>query len=565
VTAIGIDFGTTHCVVAVHGPDGLAVLPVDDPPADWAALGFDRVLPSVFAIGDDGAPLFGWAAKRRRDRLEAVKRLFATEEVVEVGGQRFVVEEVAAMLFGHLMRAAAGSGPPIDRAVVTVPANSRGLARHRTKLCAGMAGLQVPALLNEPTAAAMAYSLGRVHDETIMVVDWGGGTLDVTILEAVGGVFLEQASKGVQRLGGLDFDARFAQWLVESSGGAQGWTSIERADFRLDVERAKIALSERDEAHVRFPDGRFRIVTRADLERVIRPLVERARQPVEQCLADVGALAPDVDAVVLVGGTSRIPLVREFVAELTGKAPAPGVDPMHAVAQGAAVASAILAGELDDHDFFVSTEHALGTVVLDAATDRPGFSTLIPRNQKLPARATETYFPVADFQARIRIRVIEGDPAKPVDDDDNVVLKSWEVELPVPRPAHQAAFDVTYAYDVDGILHVVVDDAVSGARLLDDDVSYGVTRDKRALVQMAERVERVLDNDAVEAAEVPELDGDTAELLLRARTKVIPFLDEDQAVLLRRLCVEVEGSEGEDRQAARAQLETVLRKYSYLF
>jgi molecular chaperone DnaK (HSP70) len=565
VTAFGIDFGTTNSVVAAYGPGGIEVLAVDDPPAEWAVLGFDRVLPSVFAIGDGGEPLFGWAAKRRRDRLEAVKRLFATEEVVEVGGQRFVVEEVAAMLFGHLARAASSSGLTLGRAVVTVPANSRGLARYRTRLCAAMAGLEVPALVNEPTAAAMAYSLGRVHDETIMVVDWGGGTLDVTVLEAVGGVFLEQASKGVQRLGGLDFDARFAQWLVETGGGAHGWSPADRATFRLDVERAKIQLSEREEAHVRFPDGRFRIVSRADLERVVRPLVERCRQPVEQCLADIGALAPDVDAVVLVGGTSRMPLVREFVRDLVGREPAPGVDPMHAVAQGAAVAAAILSGELDDHDFFVSTEHALGTVVLDGETDQPRFATLIPRNQKLPARASDTYFPVADFQSQIRIRVIEGDPAKPVDDDDNVVLRTWEVHLPEPRPAHQSAFEVTYAYDVDGILRVTVVDGQTGAQLLDDDVSFGFTRDKRALVEMAGRVERALDEDEVVAAELPAVDDDTAELLLRARTKVIPFLDEDQAVLLRRICVAVETSSGDDRQAARAQLETVLRKYTYLF
>jgi molecular chaperone DnaK (HSP70) len=567
MSAVGIDFGTTNSVVSVYGSGGAEVLPVDAPPADWAELGFDRVLPSVFAMGANAEPLFGWRAKTRPTaKLEAVKRLFKQDEIAQVGDQTFYVEEVAALLFAHLKRAAADAGVDVSHAVVTIPANSRGLARFRTKVCAGMAGIEVPVLINEPTAAAMAYGISATENQTLMVIDWGGGTLDVTILETVDGTFMEQASKGINKLGGMDFDSRLAKAIIDTIPNAADWSEEERGTFKLAVERAKILLSSQEETNLMLPGGEHRRVTRRMFEEAVRPLIERVREPIERCLADLRETPSDIDAVILVGGTSKIPAVKNFIADLLGSEPVSGVDPMTAVAEGAAVAAAVLSGALATNDFLVSTEHALGTVVLDPDRMELRFDPLIPRNHKLPAKRTETYHPVRDDQDSVAVRVIEGDPTVPIDHEDNVILKEWNVAIPEPGPAMDKAFDMTYDYDADGILHVTVVDG-SGNVLLQDDVSFGVTRDKRQLVKIAESVESSMNSGSLAASEAQSrVEDPEAHLLVqRARTKVIPFLDDEQAEVLRQLVAAVERADASSVAAARKALEDELRKYSYLF
>jgi molecular chaperone DnaK (HSP70) len=353
--------------------------------------------------------------------------------------------------------------------VVTVPANSRGLARYRTRLCARLAGIEAVVLINEPAAAAMAFGLHAGDDQTVLVVDWGGGTLDVTVLEQADGVFLEHASKGVQRLGGLDFDALVIEHLAGEVPGSYGWTDADRVALRLEVERAKIPLSTVDEVTLALPGGDRRLLTRAEFEDWVAPLVQRAYDPVQRCLTDLGLSPSGVDHLVLVGGTCMMPAVRDFVSAIVGREPAAGVDPLSAVAQGAAVAAAILAGE-HPADFFPATEHALGTVCLDAES-KPVFSTIIPRNHKLPARGVAAFTPVRDYERSVEVRVVEGDPDVPLDHEDNLVLGTWTVPLEF-RTADEASFEITYEYDVDGILHVHVIDRVTRKPLLDDSVSF---------------------------------------------------------------------------------------------
>ncbi|HEY3239154.1 MAG TPA: Hsp70 family protein, partial [Acidimicrobiia bacterium] len=390
MTTVGIDFGTTNCVLAQYGAGTVEVIALDEAPAEWEALGLHRVLPSVVAVGPDGRPCFGWRAKQQHhDRIDAVKRLFSRHELVELGGEEVLVEELGALLFSHLRRAALAQGVDFSRAVVTVPANSRGLARYRTKLCAGLAGIEVPALINEPTAAAMAFGLRATDDQTILVVDWGGGTLDVTVLGLVDGVFLEHASKGIQRLGGIDFDRRLYEQVATDAGGDIEWDEFERSRLRLELERAKIHLSNHAEVSFALPGGRRGALTRDQLDRWVAPLVHRALDPVQRCLTDLGMSSRSLDHLLLVGGTCMMPVVREFVSDMVGHEPAAGVAPLTAVAEGAAVAAAILAGE-HDSDFFVSTEHALGTVCVNTRGERM-FSTLIPRNHKLPARGRDAF------------------------------------------------------------------------------------------------------------------------------------------------------------------------------
>lgn len=566
MSAIGIDFGTTNSVLAAFTTGGPEVVAVDTPPADWADIGFDKVLPTIMAV-QMGRPVFGWAAKvSEQERLEAVKRLFKDEEVVTLGGQQFVVEEVATMLFAHMKRMGAESGLDPRQAVVTVPANSRGLARYRTKVSAGMAGLEVLALINEPTAAAMAYSARLPFDQRIMVVDWGGGTLDVTILQADSGVFIEQASKGIQQLGGLDFDSKLAQWISASRPDAQAWSAGQRVQFRLAVERAKIALSERDWTNVLLPDGSSYRLERSQFNAQVRPLIEKVRIPIEQTLADIRGDARDIDAVLLVGGTCKIPLVREFIRDVVEQEPSIGVNPMTAVAEGAAIAAGILTGQAPDNEFFVSTEHALGTFALDG--DQMRFSSIIPRNHKLPAKATQPYSPVVDEAEQVTLKVVEGDPAAPPDSDDNVVLKEWEVVFPKGRTTSQEkAFDITYEYDVDGILFVTVQDRMTGATLLSDSVAYGVTADKRQLFEVSKRARAAVEQEKIDdvAPTVEIHDPATQQLLQNARTKVLPFVDEAEAEEIRRLAREIEDAPPETRSEKVRALDDLVRSYSYLF
>ena len=487
MSAYGIDFGTTTSVVARADGDRVDVLRLDDQvPSVWASYGFDRVLPSVVGA-EGGRAAFGWPMKLGvGERLEAVKRLFATEDTVSLGGERLRVEEVAGLFFRHLAARVPGG---LDKAVVTVPANSRGRARLRTKLAAGLAGIDVLALINEPTAAAMAHARALGQDQRILVFDWGGGTLDVTVLQAFEGAFIEQASKGVQRLGGLDLDAAFLSRLMAEIPGSADWSRTERDDFRLDLELVKVQLSSHPAVMVSLPGGGDFRVDRSRFEEAVRPLIERVRAPLEVCLAESPGR---IDHLVMVGGSSRIPAVRRFVADIVGADPSDAVDPMTAVAEGAAVAAGILQGSITDLDFWVGTEHALGTVVENDRHELE-MSVLIERNTKYPAESTpKVYYPVADFQKEVRVQVVEGDPDKPLSHEDNVTLTEWLIALPEPRPRDEAALEVVYGYDLDGILHVRVTDVASGGVLIDERLGFASGVDEAELAAMRERIAGLL-------------------------------------------------------------------------
>lgn len=570
MSAVGIDFGTTNSVVATWAPSGPEALTIDHPLHDeWDQLGFGRVMPSVVSRTSSGDALFGWAAKSAPGgQFEAVKRLFATQQdiVTNDEGDAFVVEEIATMLFASLRRAAADVGVDATQAVVTVPANSRGLARHRTKICAGMAGLEVLALINEPTAAAMAYSVLNPGNQQLLVFDWGGGTLDVTILRAADGIFIEQASKGLRTKGGLDFDSRLRRLVLDTVATSAGWSAEDKTRLRLDIELAKIKLSTQEFTVVQLPDGDSRRVTRGMFEAAVESLIDESRSPIEQCLRDIGAGRGAIDSLVMVGGTSKIPAIRAFVAELLGREAEVGIDPMTAVGEGAAIAAAILTGEASENDFFVSTEHALGTVTFDPTAGRTTFSQLIPRNHKLPARATHRYAPVFAEQTEVAIQVIEGEPDLPVDHPDNVILKEWTVPLPGAPGEPDRSFDIAFDYDVDGILHVTVNDGSTEELMLEDDVSYGITGDKTELVRIAKRAEKSVAEGAIpKATTSTNLDTESAALLQRAHVKVIPFLEDEEADAIRAAADALSQADDSTRLLARQQLQTALAPYTYLF
>ena len=569
MAAIGIDFGTTNCVVSVFENGEISTVRIGEPPLEWGELGHDLLFPSVFGLDDHNKPLFGWEAKLLppRQKIEAIKRFFFAEEHAMVGNESFTLNEISTYLFAQLRKSAAlESGVHFDKSVVTIPANSRGNARKRTKTCAGMANIKVLALINEPTAAAMAATKGQT--ETVMVVDWGGGTLDVTVLETRNNRFVERTSAGVSTLGGVDFDTAIMGWMSDSLEDLKNYSHAEKGFLRLETERAKILLSTEEEVSIRLPRGESVRLSRTQFENLIQPLLQRAREPVERCLADVAEadMLSQIDSLVLVGGTSQIPAVQSFIAEIAQLPISPVSNPMTATAEGAAVASAILQGDMPDYNFQVTTQHALGVLAVSHLEAKPHFSTIIPRNQGLPARGTERFSPVVDHQEWLNLAVMEGDPTKPPDDLGSVELQHWRVPITSPKPMSQCLFDITYRYDTDGIMHVDVSDPLNQTSLLAARVPEDDHQEKRKLVETSDNAKTTVHDESLEKSATdphPDLPPYLAADIIMIRTKVAPFLDMEESAKLLALCDRVVETQGTDDLLVQA-LHDFRDKYSYL-
>ncbi len=473
MTTVGIDFGTTNCSVTTWtgGPD---VLDIGlDRPTTWAFEGFEKLMPSVFAA-PTGQRLFGWPAKTcPAGNLQAVKRLLAENERMHLHGRTFSCRHVAALLFGALRSGAQQQGVTIDSAVVTVPSDSTGQARFRTRQAAGMAGIKVAALINEPTAAALAYLHAVPDTERVLVFDWGGGTIDVTLLQYERGIYAERASHGVQGLGGLELDRALERVLAEVVR-IDEFTPEQRRAFALEIERTKIRLSgvdRDDEVPFQLPDGREVGVTRRAFEREAAHYVLGTLKPLEMCLESTGMQAVDIDAVLLVGGSSLLPYVREQIEERLGVEPVHGdlINPLTAVSEGAALAAAALTGEADVA-FRVISNHDLGTRVKEDGVER--FSVVIPLGVALPFKTSRRYTPNRDYADILHVQVWEGDAELPLTDPVNVQLADLPLQPDKARVRQENAFDLEYQYDVDGILHISARHAGSGRLLLNDEVDF---------------------------------------------------------------------------------------------
>jgi molecular chaperone DnaK len=470
---IGIDFGTSNSVVANFQYGGAEVLP------NHEALPYT---PSVVTLRRDGTLAFGQEAKETYDEqrsIRSIKRVLGSSERVPLVGQNFRAEQIAVMLFSLLRKDAEEKlGEPFAKAVVTVPANSKGLARHSTKLCAGAAGLQVLTLINEPTAAAITYGLNADDEQTVLVYDFGGGTLDVTILRIHHGIFEEISSKGVARLGGDDIDLILGKLLAERFQQKTGYDvlgSPYRQAFLLAVEQAKIELSSEAMVMARraalVPERHLNLeeeIDRQTFERAIMPLVLKSGEALDEAMKRRGLRPKDIDRVLLVGGTSKIPLIRRYVTEkLAGKEPEPfsSVDPMTCVAQGAAIVSAILQGApgLDNYAYSVKLEHSLCTNPVDERRS-VYLDPIVKRGADIPCSFTKTYHPVADPANRVVISVYEGDNYTNPDDSENVKLAEIPWDFHPPRAQRDGALDVTFEYGDDGILSVEIYDSFAEVR-----------------------------------------------------------------------------------------------------
>lgn len=574
---IGIDFGTSNSVVANFSYGQAEVLP-NQQGYKWT--------PSIVTMRQDGTLAFGQEAKENFNEersIRSIKRILGTPERVPLVGQNLRTEQIAVMLFSLLKRdAEAALSDSFTKAVVTIPANSKGLARHATKLCAGAAGMQVLTLINEPTAAAITYGLDAQSDQTVLVYDFGGGTLDVTILRIHHGIFEEISSKGIGKLGGDDLDMALAKLIAQRFQDKTGYdimSSPYRQQFMIAVEQAKIDLSSQDTAVARkaalVPDKHLNLeeeIDRQTFEKEIMPLVVKSGEAIDEAMRLRGLRPKDIDRVLLVGGTSKIPLIRRFVSEkLAGKEPEPfeKVDPMTCVAQGAAIVSAILQGApgLDNYAYSVKLEHSLCANPINERR-QVYLDPIIKRGVDIPCSFTKTYHPVADPAERVIISVYEGDLYDDPDNPENVKLAEIPWEFNPPRPQRDGALEVTFEYGDDGILTVQITDPIGGQKKRYAIQQSGADQMDASQIMKMKRINEDLMERSANFESSQEY-KDAVEVLKKTEQDVIPKIEDARdRQELEELCRAVRNAMGSgDRKKmedASAELNDKLLNYAYL-
>ena len=483
---IGIDLGTTNSVVAIMEGDNATVIANEEG---------GRTTPSVVAFTPKGERLVGQVAKRQRvtnpeNTIYSIKRFmgrryhevpneikqvpFKVNEAsngdvrVESLGKKFSPPEISALILQKLKKAAEDYlGEKIEKAVITVPAYFNDSQRKATKDAGTIAGMEVVRIINEPTAAALAYGMDKKKDQTIAVYDFGGGTFDISILEVGEGVVEVKSTNGDTHLGGDDIDQRVQDWIVSEFKKDSG---IDLAKDKMAIQRlkeaaekAKIELSTTMETEINLPfvtadaSGPKHLLlkmTRAKLEQLVEDLIQRSVAPVKQALADANVKASDIDEAILVGGQTRMPRIQQLVKDLFGKEPHKGVNPDEVVAVGAAIQGAVLAGDVKDVLLLDVTPLTLGIETLGGV-----FTKMIARNTTIPTKKTEVFSTASDNQPSVEIHVLQGEREMA---GANRTLGRFHLDGIPPAPRGVPKIEVTFDIDANGILHVTAKDMGTG-------------------------------------------------------------------------------------------------------
>ena len=461
---IGIDLGTTNsCVAVMEGGE-----PVVIPNPEGA-----RTTPSVVGFSKTGERIVGQAAKRQavtnpERTITSIKRKMGYDYKVSIDGKSYTPQEISAMILQKLKSdAEAYLGEPVTEAVITVPAYFTDAQRQATKDAGKIAGLEVKRIINEPTAAALAYGADKEDDQKIMVYDLGGGTFDVSIIEMGDGIQEVLATAGNNHLGGDDFDDRLINYLADQFKGETGidLRSDKMAMQRLKeaAEKAKIDLSGMTQTNVNLPfitadaTGPKHLdcnITRAKFNELTADLVQATMGPVNQALSDAGLKPSDLDKILLVGGSSRIPAVQEAVKNITGKEPFKGINPDECVAIGAAIQGGVLTGEVKGIVLLDVTPLSLGLETLGGV-----FTKIIDRNTTIPAKKSQVFSTAADGQTSVEVHVLQGEREMA---KDNKTLGMFHLDGIMPAPRGVPQIEVTFDIDANGIVHVSAKDLGTG-------------------------------------------------------------------------------------------------------
>ncbi len=560
---IGIDLGTTNsCVSVIEGGEPVVITNPEG----------NRTTPSVVAF-KDGDTIVGEAAKRQAitnpNTISSIKRHMGEKYSVDVDGKTYTPQEISAKILQYLKSYAEGYlGETVNKAVITVPAYFTDAQRQATKDAGRIAGLEVERIINEPTAAALAYGADKTEqDKTIMVFDLGGGTFDVSILELGGGVFEVVATSGDNHLGGDDFDNAIANYIVEEFKKANGidlsQDKMAMQRIKEESEKAKKELSTTQQTHISMPfisaneSGPLHIdmdLTRAKFDELTKDLVQRTLKPVQDALKDAELTKNDIDEIILVGGSTRIPAVQELIKKELGKEPNKSVNPDECVAMGAAIQGGVLAGDVEDLVLLDVTPLSLGLEVMSGLYD-----VVIERNTTIPTTKTKVYSTAVDNQPSVDIHVLQGERKMAA---DNKTLGRFQLTDIPPAPRGVPQIEVSFNIDANGIVNITAKDKGTGK-----EQSITITSDTNLSEDEIEKMIKDAEaNKAADEAKKAEIESlNQAEQTLYSIDKTLEdckeFVTEEEKAKLEGLKEELQtllNAETKDVEAIKAKEQEVI-------